>query len=76
MVTRLIDQRPFQGNEEALQFFVLPLRYCVVAKLKTHAAHLQNAIRLTHESHRNALEDIARGAGISPKSPETGDVGI
>jgi hypothetical protein len=65
MVRRLITRRPFQGLYETLQLFMLPLRYCTTMGLKIHAAHVQNALRLTHESHRAALEELARGSGNS-----------
>ncbi len=64
MINRSTAKRPFQGLGDTIQYFILPIRYCAVMELKIHSAHIQNAIRLTHESHRAALEQIAGGSGI------------
>jgi hypothetical protein len=64
MINRSTAKRPFQGLKDTIQYFILPIRYCAVMKLKIHSAHIQNAIRLTHESHRAALEQVAGGSGI------------
>jgi hypothetical protein len=64
MINRSTTKRPFQGLEDTIQYFILPVRYCAVMELKIHSAHIRNAIRLTHESHRAALEQVAGGLGI------------
>jgi hypothetical protein len=70
MINRSTAKRPFHRLEDTIQYFILPVRYCAVMELKIHSAHIQNAIRLTHESHRAALEQVAGGSGI-PLSKST-----
>lgn len=62
MVRRLIAQQPFNSLEETLRFFLLPLRYCITMELKAHAAHIQHAVRLSHENSRSGLIGLARRA--------------
>jgi len=70
MVGRLRALQPFQGPEEALQYFILPLRCWTTIQLKTHGAHVQHAVELTYQSQRSHLIGLARGAGMSSKACE------
>jgi len=65
MIKRVLAHRPFQGFEEAMQFALLPMRYCVTMELKTHVARIQSAIRLTYDSERFSLVNLTRGASMS-----------
>lgn len=70
MIRRLRAHQPFQGPEEALQYFILPLRCWTIIQLKTHVAHVQHAVQLTYQSQRSHLIGLARGAGMSSKACE------